>query len=302
MAIWCILQLLFMHSFRPKYYLLVVAFCLFLPMSLQAQTDVWNKPKDNSKQALKKVDKGKKKIKQWKDHVKNSGLQEDYTHQLSLGAKLNSNGWSGSLYYWKKEDECKDHVYMLSFSEIKHDKQIKLQGLSIYPQLGTPSPYVFGKINNLYTLQLGYGQEFILLPKVIDGNISVSSRFMGGFSLAMLKPYYLRLIYEDYITATPIVTLEEQNYSNAAEPFLKSGNKLGASPWTKGLGEMKYAPGAFVEAAIVIEPASQAWFVQTITLGGSFAYHTQKLPTMAEIKARQWQASLFVGLALGKRW
>ncbi len=302
MAIWCILQHYLMHSFRLKYYLPVVALCLLLPMSLQAQTDVWNKPKDNSKKALKKVDKGKKKIKQWKDHVKNSGLQEEYTHQLSLGAKLNSNGWSGCLYYWKKEDERKDHVYMLSFSEIKHDKQVKQEGSSLYPQLGTPSPYVFGKINNLYTLQLGYGQEFMLLPKVIDGNISISSRLMGGFSLAMLKPYYLRLIYEDYITATPIVTLEEHKYNDATEPFLKSGNKLGASPWTKGLGEMKYHPGVFAEAVIVIEPASNAWFVQTITLGGNFAFYTKQLPTMAEIKARQWQASLFVGLALGKRW
>jgi len=291
-----------MPIFCLKYYLSAVAICLFFAIPISAQTNVWDKPKDNSKKALKKVDKGKKKIKQWKDHLKYSGLQEDYTHQLALGAKLNSNGWSGCLYYWENENERKDHVYMLSFSEIKHDKQIKQEGSSLYPQLGTASPYVFGKINNLYTLQLGYGQEFMLLPKVIDGNISVSSHFMGGFSLAMLKPYYLRLIYEEYITATPIATLEEHKYSDATEPFLKSGNKLGASPWTKGLGEMKYSPGAFAEAAFVIEPASQIWFVQTITLGGNFAYYTKKLSTMAEIKACQWQASLFVELAIGKRW
>lgn len=285
-----------------KYYLFTIAITASSAVPSLAQNGVWNKPNDQSKSALKKVDKGKKKVKQWKDHVKNWGLKEEYTHQVSIGAKLNSNGWSGCVYYMKTVDERKKNLYTLSFSEIKHEKQIKHEGKGTYPQLGTPSPYVYGKINNLYTLQLGIGRETLLLPKVIDGNISIGARFMGGFSLAMLKPYYLRLIYEDYTYITPIVTLEEQQYKEANEPFLKIGNKLGASPWTKGLDEMKYAPGAFVEAAIVIEPATEAWFVQTITLGGNFAFYTKKLLILAETKTLPWQGSLFVGLSLGKRW
>lgn len=271
-------------------------------MPANAQNSTWSKPKDNTKHALKKVDKGKKKVKLWKDHAKNWGLREEYNHQISLGAKLNSDGWSGCFYYMKRVDARKKNVYSLSFSEIKHEKQIKQEGSTAYPDLGTPTPYFFGKVNNLYTLQLGFGRETILLPKVIDGNISVSARLTGGFSLAMLKPYYLRLIYEEYITADPIVTLEEQQYTEATEAFLKSGNKLGAAKWAMGLGEMKYIPGAFVSTAVVIEPIADAWFVQTITLGGSFAYYSKKLPILAEVKAHPWHASLFVGFALGKRW
>ena len=173
---------------------------------------------------------------------------------------------------------------------------------SIYPQLGTPSPYVFGKINNLYSLQLGVGRVQLLLPKVMDGNISVGFRYGAGFSLAMLKPYYLRLIIEEYQTVTPTILLEEHRYDGSEELFMKSGNKLGASPWTKGLDEMKYIPGAYAEAAITIIPAKQAWFIQTITLGGNVAFYSKKLPIMATIKAPQLQGSLFVGLAIGKRW
>lgn len=286
-----------------RYYLFLTAIFLGTSLDSHAQNGVWNKPGEQSKKASKKVDKGKKKVNQWKDHVKDWGLKDEYDHQVSLGGKLNSNGWSGSVYYLKTIDERKRNIITLSFSEIKHDKQIKLEGSSTYPQLGTPSPYVFGKINNLYTLQLAIGRETLLLPKVIDGNISVGARFMGGFSLAMLKPYYLRLIYETYYNEpTPIVTLEEHNFDDAQEAFLKNNNKLGASPWTKGLGEMKYTPGVFVGAAIVIEPTAEAWFVQTITLGGNFAFYTRKQPLLTEVKAFPWQGSLFVGLALGKRW
>src|SRR5690606_7724449 len=98
------------------------------------------------------------------------------------------------------------------------------------------------------------------------------------------------------------VTLEEHQYNGTEEAFMKTGNKLGASPWTKGLDEMKYVPGAYAEAAVTIIPAKQTWFIQAITLGGNFAFYSKRLPIMAEIRALPWQGSLFVGLALGKRW
>lgn len=292
----------FMRFCPSKYCLVTIVLSVCLSANVHAQKGVWDRPKDNSKKALKKVDKGKKKVQFWKKHVKEWGMQEELPHQLSIGAKLNSDGWSGGVYYWNRKDARVKDVYMLSFSEIKHEKQIKQEGSGIYPQLGTPSPYVFGKINNLYTLQLGLGKEYLIFPKVIEDNISINTRFMIGASLAMLKPYYLRLIYEEYVTAEPIATLEEQQYTQAQEPFLKTGNKLGASPWTKGLGEIKYKPGPFAEFAVVIEPVQNSWFIQTITIGGNFAYYFKPLPILAEVKARPWQGSLFVALALGKRW
>lgn len=269
---------------------------------MPAHAQVWDTPKSTSKAMKKKAGGVKKKARDFRNHIKEWGLKEEYKHQLSVGAKLNSNGWSGIAYYQQVTAPGKKNVFSISFSEIKHDKQVKQEGSDKHPQLGMPSPYVFGKINNLYILQLGFGKETLLLPKVLDGNISIGCRFSGGFSLAMLKPYYLRLIYEDHTGNPVIATLEEHEYIKAQEPFLRTGNKLGASPWTKGLKQMKYSPGVFAEAAIVIEPATEAWFVQTITLGGNFAFYTDSQQIMANTKALPWQGSLFVGLALGKRW
>ena len=96
--------------------------------------------------------------------------------------------------------------------------------------------------------------------------------------------------------------LEQRYTDSTAEMFLKKGNILGASKWSKGLDEVKLVPGAFAEAAFVIVPAKGKYLVQTITLGGNFAYYSRRLPIMAEVPAYPWQASLFVGLALGKRW
>lgn len=292
-----------MHFSRKKYHLLLTTLLVSFCLNTTAQVSVWDKPKDNTKEALKKVDKRKKKLKQLKKHIADWGLLEEYTKQLSIGGQMNSNGWTGGLYYMKVVDAGKKNVFSLRFSEIKHDKQIKQQDENIYPELGRPEPYVFGKINNLYTIQIGLGREQVLLPNVVEGNISVGIRLSGGFSLAMLKPYYLKLIYVDNTLQNPVPELKEETYTdNTAYAFLKNGNKLASSSWTKGLKEMQYVPGAFAEAAFVIEPKASSWFVQTITIGGNIAFYSKELPIMAEISAYNYKASLFVGLAFGKRW
>ena len=52
-----------------------------------------------------------------------------------------------------------------------------------YPELGPSSAYVFGKVNNLYELQLGYGREYVILPGALEGNMSIWLRLQAGVSL-----------------------------------------------------------------------------------------------------------------------
>lgn len=269
-----------------------------------AQDNLWNNAKDKSKKTAQKLDKGKKGLKKWKDHIANWGMDDSYNHQFAIGGKLNSNGWSGCLYYLKKTSKTKLDVWSLSFSEIKHEKQVKQQRENVlYPQFGPATPYVYGKINNLYTLQLGYSKQLLLLPGVVDGNLSVSFRYGGGLSLSLLKPYYLRLVYVDYNDPNAVPVLKEEIYSEVnAEMFLTPNSNIGASKWSKGLDETKLIPGVFIETGAVIEPAKNKFFIETITIGVSGAYYARPLPIMAELKAYRLQASVFVGLSLGKKW
>jgi hypothetical protein len=264
-----------------------------------AQDKLWDKPKDTKKKAADKLDRGKSGFKKMKEHAENWGKAEKHVHQIAIGGKLNSNGWSGCLYYLKKTGNTTHNVWSLSFSEIKHEKQIRQQRpTDAFPEFGATSAYIFGKINNLYTIQLGYSREVLLLPGVVENNLSVSMRFGGGFSLALLKPYYLKLIYP-----LPQTNLREEKYVDSnAEMFLKKEKIFGASKWSKGLDETKPVPGAFGEVAIVIEPAKSKYLVQTITVGANFAFYSSALPIMAKVEAYPWQGSFFVGLALGKRW
>ena len=274
---------------------------LFLCCFCNAQ-DVWGQAKGKSANARMKVDKGKSKLNQWREHVERNGLDSSLKYQLALGGRLNSNGWSGNIQYLKRIDKVHSHLWQLSFSEIMHEKQIRQQKAQpAYAALGKPTPFIYGKVNSVYTLQLGYGRERLLLPGIVEGNLSVSLRYNAGLSIALLKPYYLRLIYIDRTDPNDKGVLLEQPYSTNPGLFLNDQYIMGASKWKKGLGETKLTPGLYGEAAIAIEPAKNKFFVQTITLGANIAYYTKSLPVMAELKPIALQTSVFAGLNLGRR-
>lgn len=276
---------------------------LFTSMLSHAQTNPWSAVSQKQQQ---KTQQAGNTIKNWKNHLQCWGMDSNYNHALAVGGRLNGNGWSGLVYYQRKINSWQSHFFQLSFSEIRHEKQVKQERTNkAWPELGSGSPYVFGKINNLYTLQLGHGREFLILPGLLEGNMNISLRLQAGVALAMLKPYYLKLAYVTYDTTSAVQTavVQEEKYSDEnAEKFLNTGYILGASKWSKGLNEITYAPGGFADAAIVIEPLKNKTFIKTVTIGANFAFYSKDLTIMAEQKAKPYTATVFVGLSLGKRW
>jgi len=264
---------------------------------------VWEGGKEKLEQVKEKGEKKISRLKQWKQHIAEWGLDPDFNHALSLSGRLNTNGWSAGLCYLHQKSPGNKVLWQLHFSEIRHEKEAKQeQTRDLYPGLGKRTAYIFGKINNAYTLQLAYGREQMLFPALLDGNLSVSLRYSGGPALALLKPYYLNLIYVDYVPE-PQAHIQTERYSSGnSDHFLQPGFIRGRGKWSKGLGEIRYCPGLFAELAFVIEPEKPKAFVKAIVIGGNAAFYTSRIEIMTERKAYPYQAAFFVGLTLGKRW
>lgn len=277
---------------------------VFAPYGSIAQqgADFWNNATAKPQKVQSRLKKQGNKLKQYKDHLEKWGLDSNYSHGLAIGGRLTSTGWTALVYYQHRLSMTQNYFLQLGFSEIIHEKQIKQQRQNIaYPELGASNAFVFGKINNVYQLQLGYGREQLLLPGLLEGNMTISLRYQAGFSLAMLKPYYLKLIHDEYYPDSVFVR-EERYTPDNKERFLRTGNVLGASKWKNGLNEINYLPGAFVDVAICIEPLKNKTFIKTVTLGGNFSIHSGDIEIMANQKAYPWNACLYAGLSLGKRW
>lgn len=281
----------------------ISSFLLFLNTLLRAQESVWEGSKEKLLDVREQGHKKVSKVKQWKEHVAQWGLDSHFNYALSLTARLHTNGWSGGICYLRQKAPGHKVIWQLQFAELKHEKEIKQQrNNQAFTYLGKNTPYIFGKINNAYTLQLGYGREQTLLPALLDGNMSVGLRYAAGPALAMLKPYYLHLIYVEYIPEL-VAHLETERYTTAnRDRFLEAGLIQGKEKWSKGLAEMKYIPGLFAELAFTIEPERPKSLVKAISIGGNAAFYASKIEIMAERKVYPYQASFFVGLSLGKRW
>lgn len=275
---------------------------ILLPIVALAQTSVWETPKNAANIVSKQATKTVGTLQRWKNHLTQWGLDSNYKHYVGAGLHLNTNGIGGLIEYKQHVSTGKYNYIQLTFAEVKHEKQVKQEVANTsYPELGQATPFVYGKINNLYQLQLGIGREQLLLPSVLDGNISISFRCDIGVSVAMLKPYYLRLIHVDYIPVQ-VASMREQKYSDDNGLFLQRGSILGASKWSKGLDEIQFIAGCYINGACILEPAKNKIFVQTVAFGGQFALYPRKLSIMAERDSYPFAGCLYVELSLGKRW
>ena len=70
---------------------------------------------------------------------------------------------------------------------MKHPKQIRV----INPYYYNARSYVYGKLNHVYMLRIGYGFKKLLNRKPYWGGIELRVLYMGGLSLAFAKPVYL---------------------------------------------------------------------------------------------------------------
>lgn len=272
----------------------------FTPLYAQPK-EVWKNLNEKQEQALQQKEKKTRQLKSWVKQAREWGLDNSYTHELSLGLNLHTNGVGGHLRYATNKKSTQQDIWLLQVRALQHEKEIRQQRKgTAFRELGTFKPYSFGKINSILDLQLGYGKEQILLPSIINENISIYSSLVGGASIILQKPVYLNLIHTDS-AGTYFVRSERYSPQNEAL-FLNNSRILGADKWSKGLGEARIIPGLFLEPALVFVPAKNKAFIQKVYIGGNIAWHLRAAAFMALHKSRPVQASFFVGIGFGKRW
>lgn len=280
--------------------LLVFLFTGFTPAYTQTK-DAWKNLNQKQEKALKQKERTTRQLKGWIKQAQEWGLDNTYKHELSLGLNLHTNGVGGHLRYARNNKNTSQDIWLLQVRSVQHEKEIRQQRKGVsFRELGPFRPYNFGKINSILNLQLGYGKEQVLLPSIINENISIYGSLVGGASIILQKPVYLNLIHTD---AGGTYFIQSERYSAQNEAlFLNNSRILGADKWSKGLGEASIIPGLFLEPALIFVPAKNKAFIQKVYIGGNIAFHLSAVEIMALHKSSPLQASFFVGVGFGKRW
>jgi hypothetical protein len=227
--------------------------------------------------------------------------------EFSGGFRLTTDGWGIFVdkgYIRSNEGKLHDQLYdvRLITLELAEHKDPKQQRINPSDQGGGSDsrPYIYGKINNFFTLKAGYGFRKMIAGKPEPGTVSIHWVNSGGFALGMLKPYYI----DGYIpqdNSGNLVPATFKYTDSTKSEFLDQPFIRGAAGFANGLNEIVFVPGLHARTALHFDFASSKKTVMAIEAGANIEYYTKGIQIMANQDARNVFLNLFASFQFGGR-
>ena len=249
-------------------------------------------------QSTHPVKKGNKKVRTIKEGEE--GVN-DYEKEFGIGARLNTDGWSGVFELGKRKNRKTVNFYQIEFSEKKDPKEDRKPGAILADGSGfgySERSYILGKINNFYQLKVGIGQRQLLGSRANRNGVEVTYFYYGGVSLGMLRPYYIKV--QDSNNPDGLTQIK---YSPAVDSIFTDQNYIfGAGSIGKGWSEMTFVPGAHAKVGMRFDWAHSTKLVSALEIGMNAEYYTKDIEIMADTKGKKFFFNAFVGVQFGKWW
>lgn len=222
--------------------------------------------------------------------VDTSGSRIFYRNEMTGGIMLNSNGFGFGYRYAKRINYLNKKVFESDFSWVKHPKEEKINN----PGYPNGRSFVFGKLNNFYTLRIGGGLQRELFSKADVGSIAIRIIGLGGITLGILKPNYYEVINKENPETYEIHT--QKFNENIHSPF----DIYQRSSFFKGIGETNVVPGAYLKTALSFEYSRQEEILHIIEGGLMVEAFPKKIPIMALTENNQFFVSIYISYRFGK--
>lgn len=248
-----------------------------------------------------------------------------YDREFTMDARLHTFGWAIGANFTKIKTYYKSTYFQVELGELKHPKEFRQNSDNSILNQSSPQSFIFGKKNSLYALRAGYGRKRYFSEKAKRKGVAIGVNYEGGFTLGLLKPYYLDIRQTDQATNLIPTRPEKYNPENPCN-FLDPVSRIyGASGFFKGLGEVSVLPGLHAKAGIHFDWGAFDEFVKAIEVGIAADVFIKRAPIMVHVDEevinlmdiscphlvpleeqadpnRPFFINLYVTLHLGKRW
>lgn len=224
-----------------------------------------------------------------------------YSRETTFNMKLATNrGLIAGMEFGKLRTYYKTTYYHISVGELKHPKE---QRQSADPILSRSfRPFIFGKQNNAFVVRGGWGVKRYFSEKAKQRGVAVGMSYAFGPSLGLLKPYYLAICYPNPARPGDCRIFHEKYSEENASLFLDENGRIkGASPFTKGLGELGFRPGANASVALHLDWGAFDELVKAVEVGAMLDVFPTQLPILVGDNNQRVFLNFFVNLQLGKR-
>lgn len=205
--------------------------------------------------------------------------KEFYRNEKTLALEANSQGWGFGVRYGKRQDGFRKKLYEISFTTVRHPQEIKLSGQG--------GRFVYGKLNNLYSLQAMIGRQKEHYGKFDKGGVAIRSVIAAGISAAIVKPYYY-------------IVFDKDGKKTSAQYNLDNTDIYARAPYFYGIGNTYLSPGICARSAVNFEFGRSDKKIQALELGIAAHAYAQEIRLMATEDSRFWYVNLFIAYRFGK--
>ncbi|MCS6990816.1 MAG: hypothetical protein NZL95_03045 [Chitinophagales bacterium] len=227
-----------------------------------------------------------------------------YHRELSGGIYLHTSGaWGLFADIGSADDAFRKSVWVIEVTQMHHPKEVKQTidfGMSIFG-INSPRPFIYGKQNSLYQINVAYGKQYLLAEKARHSGVELTAKVVGGLSLGLLKPYYLNLLYPTDNSGRYEVRTEKYSEANA-EKFLDWFSIYGGTSFTQGLLEVKPIPGLHIKSGLNFDWAQNQQSIKALEAGLIVDVYYKRIPLMLREKNHWFFPNLYLSVQIGKKW
>jgi hypothetical protein len=220
-------------------------------------------------------------------------------NELFVGGGINTAGFQVKIAWGMIVNHVRTIGFVTEFGEIKNarERHQTYDGLSLNG--GAPKAFIYGKRNNLFFTRLGYQEKFYLSGKNRRA-VSLGFTYSAGFSLGMIRPYYLDLIYRNN-GGIPTIVAEKYSELNMLK-FLNPQEVDGPSGPAYGWDEIDLTPGFFLKAGLLIDWGAYDAVLKDVEVGVAADFFSKKIPLMIFEENTPVFVNLYININLGHRW
>jgi hypothetical protein len=212
-----------------------------------------------------------------------------FKNERSYGVFLTSNGFGGDFTYAQRINARNHTLYQVELYTLKHPQEVKMSN-SFYSN----KSFVFGKINNFYTLKGQWGRSSEIYRKNDAGSISVRYFYSAGPTLGILKPVYYEIYYSTGVPYEYYTKVEKFNTS------IHQQNIFGKASFFEGINEVSVVPGLSAKFGFTFEYSRRDVNINALEFGAGIDLFPKEIPIMANESNSFFFLNLFAGYRFGK--
>lgn len=215
------------------------------------------------------------------------------TKEVWGGVSLHSQGVGLNITSAKFKTFKTKRLFNIDLLGIKHEKEYKIFG-SLDENA---KRYVFGKLNSLYALRVGYGHRKVIYEKFRHKGIQIARNWSFGPSIGLTKPVYLEVFKIDQ--SGNVVGVATEKYNPEKHNIY---NIYGRGPWSSGLIESRLYAGLYFKVGLEFEYGTEREVINALELGFAIDAYSQKITIMTDIDSKRLYPSVYMNFSIGTKF